>query len=381
MAAETLSADILKVVRGQGVTGAAALSVCQRLEELQDKRILSALIARGPPELESKWGELFEVAIQSAAANEPNVEFAAFQQVGGHWRLLDLLSDVRQSDPSMREAYYAQFNVPDLLSALLSALRTDGQYGDLDVAAHRCARNLARSPVLRQQLASAVPTLVDNLEKDRLLQAAAAALCNIACHGDTKAQAVECGAVPRLVVQLRRADLSSEAAEDAVACLGVLTGNHEAGIAALFALAHNDGVDSTFGVLLACLQREDASALQCLAMEVVLGLCMASVKFKTWTVNESAMVKVELPRMLRSEDATVRMSALQAAASLVGVSGFTSLFQSSGGVTALQSVLEREVPGSGAGMMVRTPSDPFAVRREPTQRDLAQHLMSKVLLI
>jgi len=379
MATETLSAEIYSVVRGQGDSGAAALRVCQQLEELRDKQILSELIAHGPPELETKWGECLAVAVQKAAAHEHNAEFAAFQQIGGHWHLLDLLSNVRQTDPSMRDAFYAQFNVPDLLSALLVALGTDGQ---LDIAAHHCTRNLARNPVLRQQLALAVPTLVDNLENDRLVQAAAAALCNVACHGEMKVHAVECGAVPRLVVQLRRAELSSEAAEDVMACMGVLTGNHEAGIAALFALAHSDGVDLTFGPLLTCLQREDAFALQCLSLEVVLGLCTASVKFKTWTVNESALVRVELPRMLRSENASVRMSALKAAASLVGVSGFTLLFQSSGGVGALQSILQREASGSVTGLMVRNmSSDPFVERREPTERDLAQHLMSKILLI
>lgn len=380
MECDILRTEVFDAFRDHAGNGATAISVSHRLEGLQGGHVLAELVARGPPEPGSTWGGYFIAALRNATRQEHSAAFVAFERMGGYWRLLELLSDVRIVDGFARKAFYDQFDDPELHVALLAALTAGGPS---ELSIHCCVRNLARSPRLRQHLTPAVPILVSHLLEDRLVQVSAAALCNVACHRDAKNEAVECGAVQHLVLELRRAELPSESAEDIVACIGVLTAGCEKGIAALFAVAATQGPELTFLPLLDCLQSNREPPLQCLAIDVVGGLCAASAQCKAWVVHQSPLVRTTLPQLLRSDVTRVCMAALQFAGMLIEAPGFTDVFQRAGGVSALQAILEKESnqTGEGPGLMERDFSPGPHARREPTHRDLAQCLLSKILII
>jgi len=388
MADEGLRSELAVALQGRPESGLAALNVSQRLAELQDKQAVAELVSRGPPEgSPGTWGSRLAAALRAALGQEHSAAFVAFDHMGGYWRLLELLSDAQALAPSERQAFYAQFEDAELVAALLAALTARGAS---ELVVRRCVRNLARSATLRQRLAPAVPALVGDLAEEALLQASAAALCNIGCHSDAKEQAVAAGAVPRLLLRLRGPDLRPEVAEDLVACLGVLTGGCQAGIAALFEVANSEGEALIFGGLLQWLRADGGSTpdLQGLVLDVLGGLCAASPQCRAWLVRESPLVREHLPQLLRCEEPAVRMAALQSSGQLVDAEGFVAVFQEGGGVGALQSVLERESerPGGGGGggpvgLMAPglVPGTPGR-GRAPAQRELAQYLLSKILI-
>lgn len=390
MADNGLQADLALALRGRTDSFARAIAVSERLAELQGQgrqAPLIGLVNAGPPEGGgATWGACLAAALQSQARDEHGAAFLAFERMGGYWHLLEQLSGVRGIEPSARQAYYSQFDDAALLAALVAALDTRGP---ADAQVRRCIRNLARGPGLRVPLQQALPVLVREISDDALSGESAAALCNLACHNETKEQAVASGAVRQLTRRLgRQADATT--AEDLVACLGVLTGGCEAGMAALFEVAVEDGRQPVFGPLFALLKGGEGGSpppLQSLVLDVVGGLCAGSPQFKAWAVQETPLVKEVVPQLLRSDVEALRKAALEFTSMLLEEEGFTEIFCRANGVAALQSVLERDAPEqtSGAGgMQFMSPgvmSRPMEGRRAPSQRQLAQFLLSKILII
>uniref|UniRef100_A0A7S4STL0 Protein HGH1 homolog n=1 Tax=Alexandrium monilatum TaxID=311494 RepID=A0A7S4STL0_9DINO len=390
MVDDGLQAQLALAVADGADSIVTALALSQRLGELRGGPEAVRLVVQGPPGGGgSTWGARLAAALEGRAGRGHSAALVAFERTGGYWCILEALSDARGLDPPTRRAFYAQFDDAALHAALLASLAARG--GPADAVVRRCTRNLARSSELRGPLRPAVPALVEDLADGALAPEAAAALCNVACHSENKEQAVECGAVRNVVLQLGRPGQPAEASEDLVACLGVLTGGFEKGLAALFEVAVVEGRQKVFAPLFALLQAGGGSSatLQCMVLDVVGGLCAASPQFKAWAIQETPVVKTELPQMLRSDAAEVRAAALELAGMLVDADGFVEVFQRANGVSALQSVLEQDGPrGGGAGasgplqfMAPAMPSGGMGGRRAPTQREMAQYLLSKILIL
>lgn len=353
-----------------------ALGLTERLRGLQGSQEVASLVIAGPPgQAPGIWGARFSQALNFAAQHTP--EFLAFANVGGYWHMLELLSDAKTLPIPQRQAFYAQFDDPQLFTLLLGTLASRGPF---EQHVRGVIRNMARSPDLRKHVIPGVPTLVQNLSEAGIAQASAAALCNVACHSDAKETTIEAGAVRHLAVALRNDGLSADMAEDFIACMGVLTGGCESGLAALFEVAAVEGELVTFSPIISLMGR-DSPGLRCMVVDVLGGFCAASPQFKTWLVTKSACISDELPRMLKADDAQVRLSALEFACLMVDVEAFASTFSNAGGVGAVGAILESEPEAAGVGAMGSSRPAGERTRQAPRQRDLAQFLMSKILMI
>ena len=263
------------------------------------------IVAPGPPQPGlATWGAGFAAALQRSGGQ------------GAFWEALALLSDARALPPSERRAFYAQFDDAELLALLVEAVGTSKS----NLPVRHCARNLGRGPNLRPSLLAVVPALVRDLSstEEGVAAASAAALCNVACHAEAKEKAVECGAVRQLLGPLRSPGLAEdpEAAEDLVACLGVLTAGCKSGLGELFTAAAADGRLETFEPLFRRLEGESPPSLQCLVLEVLGDICASSPQFREWLVKDSPVVSQSLPRCLRSDTTPLRKAALQLSAML-----------------------------------------------------------------
>jgi len=322
-------------------------------------------------------------------ASEHSAAFLAFEAVGGYWQLLEVLSDVKGLPPPQRGRFFGQLEDAGLLAKLVAAL---GTRGPSERAVRLCVRNLARSPDVRTLLLPAVPQLVADLEQAGLVGCSAAALCNLGCHSDGKIRAVEGDAVRQALAALCRGLATAEATEDLVALLGVLTGGYEPGIRALFAEADATGEAETFGPLVALLGHVHAPPLQCIAIDVLGGICAASPHFKAWLVKETLAVSQDLPNVLRSPAPPVRFAALEFACLLVEVDGFREAFQKGGGEAVLRAMLESEPPapprptGFQGGLMAAAFSGGATpalargggARRDPMPRELAEVVLGRM---
>lgn len=300
-----------------------------------------------------------------------------------YWLLLEPLSDARALPRQDYGPFYSQFASQELFSLLTVALAARGS----ELPVRRCARNLARSPDLRKHLVSAVPSLVAGLSDAGIAGDSAAALCNVACYSEAKDRAFECDAVGMLVMALRREGLGAVEAEDIIACLGVLTSSCEQGMAALFAVAAEQSEVETFAPFIKMFGDPGSPGLQCLVIDVLGGFCAASPQFRDWLVTDSSVVRRELPSVLQNGTAAVCLAALHFSCLVLEADNFRTLFQKAGGVGALQAVLERdasfETSGVGNfGLMARSAAVlPDGARRATTQRDLAQYLLEKILML
>lgn len=375
MAGAPLADELASALRCDAGSALQALGLSERLRTQRGSAEVTRVVLAGPLGLpQATWGARFLEALRFAA--EHSAEFVSFENQGGYWQLLELLSDGKSLPPPQRSAFYAQFDEDGLFSLLLGALATRGP---CELPVRGCVRNLARSPDLRRPLVAAVPALVQGLSDADLGPQSAAALCNVACHSDAKEAAVQQGAVRRLVVALRE-ELEVEAAEDFVACLGVLTGGFESGLGALFDVAATDGRQETFAPLVKLLG-SDAPGLRSLVIDVLGGVCAASPQFTEWLVTDSKVVSEELPNLLRAEEAPIRLAALEFSNLLVQVDRFRDIFQAAGGISAVQAILEEEPEAARFGLMAPGARELGGPRRGPQPRDLAQHLISKVLLL
>jgi len=191
------------------------------------------------------------------------------------------------------------------------------------------------------------------------------------------------GAVEKILAATQNPQFTHENLEDLIACLGALTCGYTEGLEALFAAAQAEGNLKTFGALMNHLSCEGnpPPSLQCLILEVFSDVCASSPQFKTWLIEETPMIKAILPQLLKSNAAEVRLAALQLACMIAEDDKFVLMFQKGDGLNALKSVLDRGSNPSELGMMLPDlPPDPENRRRAPSERQLAQCLMSKVLI-
>jgi len=305
----------------------------------------------------NSWGELIAGRLPDAAV----------------FSLLLALTDARPPPP-LRSSFYEQFETAGLCEACAGALSGCHARPE-DVTIHRCIRNLARSPSLRGRLAGSLPSLVSTLRTDgaepvapnlNLVAASAAALCNLCCDNAFKAEAVRLGAVPSLLQSLKRGPPHT-AAEDMVACLGVLIAGFTPGLSELFACGEAP-------VLLGCLYCRVHPPLQILAADVLSDAASSSSMFTSWLVTETDFVAEHLGDLLDAGvDAKLVDATLGLCKRLVTVDAFARKIQGSKALRAMQSLAQSEPTEMLSGF--GTLGDD---RRGVSRRDLAMSILSSV---
>eukprot|EP00927_Polykrikos_kofoidii_P048868 TRINITY_DN43042_c0_g1_i1.p1 TRINITY_DN43042_c0_g1~~TRINITY_DN43042_c0_g1_i1.p1 ORF type:complete len:446 (+),score=63.52 TRINITY_DN43042_c0_g1_i1:63-1340(+) len=293
------------------------------------------------------------------------------------WSLLAALTDARLPPP--RSALFeAQFGDPEFLKLVMSALSVD-QPVRLRIVGCQCTRNLARALGVRRGLlaAGAVEVLAAALlssasesvgeHKENagavsamMAAAAAAALCNVACSPGGKETAVSAGCVPPLLAALR-ADIPPSDADDIAACLGVLTGNFDKGVLAVFAC------ESGAVPLVEALRREDTT-LQGTILDVLGGIAVLLSQPETdagrcsaHLANNSELVRRHLPRLVVSPHRSVRGAALKLCMLLhTGSDSFGAAFLAAGGEQMLRHVMALEPAVPGPPSFTSAPPPPVA---------------------
>ncbi|CAK0844336.1 unnamed protein product [Prorocentrum cordatum] len=282
------------------------------------------------------------------------------------FKLLHVLSDLRPPPPA-RDRFFSSFDMPGLCEACAEKLRVASSK-PMSVTMRLCVRNLARYPVFRLRLSGAVPILAQSLldrEVDMdILASSAAALCNLCCDNTLKVDVVRLGVVPALLSNLKRSPKMS-AAEDLVACLGVLIAGYPPGVEALF----NTGGDA--GILVECLCSSHP-ALQTLAAEILADVCSCSRGFTTWLVSGTELLGSHLGRLLSLDgDPRLLGASLNLCERLAEAEEFAKEVQKGHAVQALQAIAE----------LPADPRDPQEAdaRRPPTKQEQARGLLGRIL--
>lgn len=284
------------------------------------------------------------------------------------FKLLRVLSDARPP-PALRNGFFASFDCQGLCEACAEQLRAPSSNQDA-VDIRLCIRNLARNPAFRLRLSSAVSIIASSLNDDGMqldiAAAGAAALCNICCDNTLKMEAVRLGTVRAALHHLKRSPTYT-AAEDLLACVGVLTAGYPPGMEALF----NSG-DAP--VILACLCSSDSASLQVLALELLSDLCSCSKSFTAWLVDDADLLPQHLGRCL-SLDGNQQMlsAALQLCNRLSEHDTFAAKVQRGSTMQALCRIAELP-PETEAGN-----GDPLGGRRPPTNQEQAKALLGRIL--
>lgn len=283
------------------------------------------------------------------------------------FRLLRVLSDARPP-PALRDRFFASFDHQGLCEACAEQLRVCSNKQDA-VDIRLCIRNLARNPAFRLRLSSAMPIIASSLNDDEaqldIAASSAAALCNICCDNTLKLEAVRLGTVRGALHHLKRSPTYS-AAEDLLACVGVLTAGFTPGMEALF----NTG-DAP--VILACMCSDSAS-LQVLALELLSDVCSCSKSFTAWLVDDADLLPQHMGRCLSLDGNQQRLSvALQLCNRLSEHDTFATKVQQGGTMQALCRIAELP-PEPEAGN-----DDPLRGRRPPTNQEQAKALLGKIL--
>jgi hypothetical protein len=282
------------------------------------------------------------------------------------FNLLHVLSDLRPPPPA-RDRFFSGFDIPGLCEACAEKLRAASSK-PMSITMRLCIRNLARYPIFRLRLSGAVPVLAQSLldrEVDLDIAASSgAALCNLCCDNTLKVDVVRLGVVPALLSNLKRSPKMS-AAEDLVACIGVLCAAYPPGVEALF----NSGGDA--GVLVECLC-SNHSALQILAAEILADVCSCSRGFTEWLVSGTELLGNHVGRLLSLDgDPQLLSAALNLCERLAAADAFAKEVQKGYTVKALQAIAE-------------LPADPrndqdFDGRRPPTKQEQARGLLGRIL--
>eukprot|EP00931_Biecheleriopsis_adriatica_P093664 TRINITY_DN67392_c0_g1_i1.p1 TRINITY_DN67392_c0_g1~~TRINITY_DN67392_c0_g1_i1.p1 ORF type:complete len:357 (-),score=42.82 TRINITY_DN67392_c0_g1_i1:38-1108(-) len=354
MSVAAVTAQVRSVLTSDVREGSSATGVHEAINEIE----ILAPRERLELVLSTTWGDLVLARLVRDPSNET-------------FRLLRVLSDARPS-PLQREQFYASFDCQGLCEICGEQLRASSTIEDKAITIRLCIRNLARNPVFRLRLSGSVSHLAASLNSDeiqshvnlQIAAASAAALCNICCDNAFKAEAVRLGVVPSLLQSLKRAPMHS-AAEDLVACLGVLTASYPPGMEALF--QSNDAA-----VILACLCESSHPMLQVLAAEVVSDLCSCSKSFTAWLVHDTDLVQAHLGQLLDLDvDPQLLNASLKLCTRLAEDDGFGKKAQQGAAVKALQNI-------------ATLPQDPVdgaweAERRPPTKQEEARALLGKIL--
>jgi len=222
---------------------------------------------------------------------------------------LAALTDIRP--PPLRDMA-THFGDPELLSELVAGLG-GGQPDGARMLACMCCRNLGRVSKIRGMLERAIGPLVETLSDTggELVGPAAAALCNVACTPAGKDQAVAEGAVPKLLAAIRTEE-KPQAADDMVACIGVLTSGFSRGAEAV--LASEEGVAPLLEAL-----RTRHPALSSTILEVLGDLARAlgtSGQLAPALAADAKLATEDLPHLVASPEAEVRGGALKLVALL-----------------------------------------------------------------
>lgn len=295
------------------------LAMCKQAESLPNQGLVDLVIA-------NSWGELIVARLQ-----EPAV-----------FNLLAVLSNARPPPP-LRSSFYEKFETAGLCEACVAAFSIRCTHAE-QIAINLCIRNLARSPPLRARLASSLPSLVYGLkihsaerseQNPELVASRAAALCNICCDNAFKAEAVSMGAVRALLQSLKDGP-THKAAEDMVACLGVLIAGFTPGLEDLFACGEAP-------ILLGCLYCSEHPPLQVLAAEVLSDAASSSKMFTSWLVIETDLVEGHLGDLLdEGVDEQLVDAMLGLCKRLVSIDAFASKMQKGKGFQALQKIAQQE---------------------------------------
>mmetsp|Transcript_160355 Transcript_160355/g.307742 ORF Transcript_160355/g.307742 Transcript_160355/m.307742 type:complete len:351 (-) Transcript_160355:214-1266(-) len=347
MSVAAVAAQVRSALTGTSTSGVEAAIV--EVEKLAPRERLELVLS-------NTWGELI-------LARLPNDEI---------FGLLRVLSDARPPPP-LRDRFYASFDFQGLCEACAEQLRVSSSK-QTAINTRLCIRNLARNPVFRLRLSAAVSILASSLQDDEdasrvnleVAAASAAALCNICCDNAFKMEAVRRGVVPPLLQNLNKTPTYA-AAEDFVACIGVLTAGFPPGIEALF----NSGEAP---VLLACLYNSEHSALQVLAAEVLSDLCSCSKSFTAWLVGDTDLVQNHLGGLLSLDgDPDLLSTALNLCTRLAETDEFAAKIQKGTAVKALQTI--SELPAEPSALDAFDVDD---VRRPPTKQEKARALLGKI---
>mmetsp|Transcript_52794 Transcript_52794/g.123477 ORF Transcript_52794/g.123477 Transcript_52794/m.123477 type:complete len:418 (+) Transcript_52794:55-1308(+) len=245
----------------------------------------------------------------------------------------------------------------------------------------RCIRNFGRSPDLRGPLSDTIPSLVAALssEDKDVVAASAAALCNVSCTETNKRAAIEGNAVPALLQALSQ-EQRPLAADDIVACIGVMTTGSKEGASAV----KQDGLCA----LLDALAMEHA-VLATTTMSVLGGLAMALPSICTAIAENAMFLGRYLPQLLRSTSPDMREKALRLYLILSETDTVVDrAFAASGGELVLKDCLGMEVPipavpvcpiasspldlGNGFKRMNRPKRDPNVGRGSTAMHNLCQ---------